>query len=106
MAAKTIVATVGIAAGNITLTGPTASGDVIKRVKITAISGAGRVSFRTDGSTAVLDADETYHLPAVVGASVEIPVAAWPLVISAIASVSTTVHVGVTHPALIRITRN
>lgn len=105
MAAKSIYATVGIAAGNIALTGPTNPGDIIRRVRITAVSGAGRVSFRTDGTTAVLDADETYHLPAVVGASVEIPVTAWPLTISAIASVSTTVNVAVTHPGLIRITR-
>lgn len=74
-------------ASSVTLDGP------CDRIEIVNVDGAGYCSFRTDGTTAVIDADNTRVLPAAAGASVEVRVSnrSSPPTISIIASATTKV---------------
>lgn len=76
-------------AADATLTG------VTDYVLVTNVAGAGRVYFRTDGTTAVAGADENYALPAVGGASKRVSVArkSGTTTVSVIASATTEVTV-------------
>jgi hypothetical protein len=88
MAVRSITATVGIAAAPIVLDGPG------RIVRITNINATGSVTFRFDGNTAVVNADEAYVIPAVAGAYKDFTTSRWPLTISAISTVAATiVHV-------------
>lgn len=73
-----------------------------KRIRVTQVGGTGRVSLRVDGTAAVLDADETWHLSSTIGASIEVPVSAFPVTVSAIASVASLIHIAVFDASLAR----
>lgn len=85
MAQNRASSTVGVGAGTTTLTG---EGKYLHAINLT---GAGYVSFRFDGTTAVLAADETYGVGKTQGATtvVRIPQRTGNYVISHIADVAT-----------------
>lgn len=88
MATQRATSTVTGTAGNTTLTG---NGRYLHVINLT---GAGYVSFRFDGTTAVLGADETYGVGKTPGAVtvIRLPHKEASYVISAISDVSTVVH--------------
>lgn len=91
MAIRMSTVTATTSAQNVTLTQPG------EGVLVCNLDGAGRINFRVDGTTAVLDADENYFVPAAAGAYKIVEVDTDDVVVSVIASASTKVGLEIVH---------